>query len=88
MNLGRMTDPGMTGAAGQVGGGGAPNDLMNKVMEILRKLGLDGPNGDSGALSKDDITKLLKALQQMGPQAIKQVLNQNPGLTQTLAQAI
>jgi hypothetical protein len=80
------------GGAGATGAAGAdplsqPQDLMSKVMEILRKAGLDGPNGSLGVLSLDDIQRLLKSLQQMGPQGIKQVLTQNPGLTQALSRS-
>lgn len=67
--------------------GGQPNDLMTKVQDILRKLGLD--NGqETGAMSKDDLARLFKALQQMGPAGMKQVLQQNPQLTGMLGQAL
>ncbi len=39
-------------------------------------------------MSKDDLMRLVKALQQMGPQGMKQVLSQNPQLTQMLGQAL
>jgi hypothetical protein len=57
-------------------------------MEILRKAGLDGKNGSTNALSLDDMQRLLKALQRMGPQAMKQVLHQNPSFTNMLSQAM
>ena len=69
------------------GAGGQANDLMTKVMDILRKMGLD--NGqETGAMSKDDLARLFKALQQMGPAGMKQVLQQNPQLTKMLGQAL
>jgi hypothetical protein len=69
-------------SAGKPGG-----DLMTMVMDILRKMGLDGGQ-ETGALSKDDLMRLVKALQQMGPQGMKQVLSQNPEATKMLGQAL
>src|SRR5262245_23250711 len=64
-----------------------PNDLMTKVMDILRKLGLD--NGqETGAMAKDDLARLFKALQQLGPAGMKQVLPQNPQLAAMLGLAL
>jgi hypothetical protein len=80
----------MQGAASAdptAGAAGKPGDLMTMVMDILRKMGLDGGQ-ETGAMSKDDLMRLMKALQQMGPQGMKQVLSQNPGLTKQLGQAL
>lgn len=91
MGLGGAGGIGAAGAAGAdptaAGGAGKPGDLMTMVMDILRKMGLDGGQ-ETGAMSKDDLMRLMKALQQMGPQGMKQVLSQNPQLTQMLGQAL
>jgi hypothetical protein len=76
----------MNAATGGAEGGGG-QDLMSKVMDILRKLGLDGAR-ETNVLSKDDLTKLVQALKQMGTEGMKQVLSQNPELTKQLSQVL
>src|SRR5687767_7762564 len=82
----QMSAPGQPGLAGAAAGGG--QDLMSKVKEILEKAGVLGEKGDSGALSADDIKRLLEALSKMGSDGVKQVLAQAPALTQTLGQVM